>query len=180
MEKFKKTEIFILAILWAMCMSTYSIALLNNYALFISDYLGLLGLTIVSLIAYFKPEKSFQSVLVLLLLGLFNLLSFTYYFNIVMLFEFSVLMTPGIQLISLVLLTVLVIKKRNEVGQIYREIFRQTEEEKDKSKQSTQNRFKMKFEKLSDREIETKLQQDLVPEAIYALKELKKERKNAL
>ncbi len=180
MEKFKKTEIIILAILWTMSLSTYSIALLNNYVLYTSDYLGLAGLTIVTLIAYFKPEKSFQSVLVLLLLGLFNLLSFAFFFNIVMTFGFSVLMTPGIQLISLALLTVLVIKKRNEVGQFYRETFGQTEEEKEKARQSAQNRFKMKFEQLSDREIEIKLQQDLVPEAISALNEIKKERENAL
>ena len=95
-------------------------------------------------------------------------------------FGFSVLVTPGIQLISFLLLTVLLVKRRREVGQFYRETFGQTEEEKDNARQSAQNRFKMKFEKLSDKEIETKLQQDLVQEAIFALNEIKKERKNAL
>lgn len=176
MEKFKKTEIIILAILWAMSLSTYSIALLNDYDLFYSDFLGLVGLTTVTLITYFYSKISFQSVLILLLLGLFNLLSFAYFFNFVMTFNFSKSVTPEIQLISLVLLTFLVVKKRKEVSRLYRDTFLQTEEDKEKAKQRAQNRFKTKFEQLSDREIETKLKQDLVPEAISALNEIKKER----
>ena len=180
MEKLKKTEIIILAILWTMSLSTYAIALLNNYNLFTSDYLGLVGLTVVTLVAYFKPEKSFQSVLILLSLGLFNLLSFAYFFNIVMTFGFSVLVTPGIQLISFVFLSILIVRKRDEVGELYRATFGQTEEEKEQTTQNSQNRFKRKFEQLSDKDIENKLQQDLVPEAISALNEIKEERKNAL
>ena len=153
---------------------------LSNYNLFSSDYLGFAGLTIVTLFAYFRPEKSFKSVLILLLLGLFNLLSFAYFFNIVMSFGISVLVTPGIQLISLIMLSVLVIKKREKVGELYRETFGQTEDEKEQSRLNAHNRFKMKFKEVSAREIEIKLQQDLVPEAISALKEIKEERKNAL
>lgn len=178
MEQLKKTEIIILAFLWAMSLITYTIAFIHNYILYTSDYLGLAGLTVVTLIAYFKPEKSFQGVLILLLLGLFNLLSFAYFFNLVMTFGFSVLVTPGIQLISLVFLSILVVKKRDEIEKFYQEVFRQTKEEKDYSRQSSQNQFKRKFEQLSDREIESKLQQDLVPEAISALNEIKEERKN--
>ena len=179
MEKLKKTEIIILAILWAMSLTTYSIALLNNYNIFPSDYLGLAGLTIVTLIAYFRPEKSLRSVLILLLLGLFNLLSFAYFFNIVMSFGISVFVTPGIQLISLIMLSILVIKKRQKVIDFYLEIFGETEEEKQQSRLRFQKQFKIKFEQLSDKEIENKLQQGLVPEAIAALNEIKEERRNA-
>jgi len=171
MGKLKKTEIIILVILWTMSLTTYSIALLDNYVLFPSNYLGLVGLTLVSLVAYFKPEKSFESVVLLLILGLFNLFSFAYFLNFVV--------TPGIQLISLVFLGVLVVRKREEARELYKETFGRTKEEKVQSKQNSHDRFKRNFEQLSDEEIESKLQQDLVPEAISALTELKEERKNA-
>ena len=93
-------------------------------------------------------------------------------------FGISVLVTPGIQLISLIMLSVLVIKKREKVGEFYRETFGKTEEEKEQSRLNAYNRFKMKFNGLTDREIENKLQQDLVPEAISALNEIKEQRKN--
>ncbi|MEO9476495.1 MAG: hypothetical protein ABJG41_13215 [Cyclobacteriaceae bacterium] len=180
MKKLKKTELIILVVIWSMSLFTYPIALLNNYDLYASDYLGLAGLTIVTLIVYFKPEKSFQSVLILLLLGLFNLLSFAYFINIIITFGFSFIVTPGIQLISLVLISILVIIKRDKTVEFYREVFGQTEEEKEQLERNTQDRFKRKFEQLSDKEIESKLQQDLVPEAIAALNEIKEGRKKAL
>ena len=180
MKKSNRAEIIILAILWTMSLTTYTIALLNNYVLYTSDYIGLLGLTIVTLIAYFKPEKSFQSVLTLLLLGLFNLMSFAYFINVVITFGFSVLVTPGIQLISFGLICVLIFTKREKVIDFYRETFGQTKEQKELSRKNAQSQFKRKFEQLSDREIESKYQQDLVPEAISALNEIIAERKNAL
>lgn len=163
-----------------MSLTTYSIALRDNYILFPSNYLGLVGLTLVSLVAYFKPEKSFESVVLLLILGLFNLFSFAYFLNFVLTFGFSAFVTPGIQLISLVFLGVIVVRKREEARELYKETFGRTEEEKVQSKQNSHDRFKRNFEQLSDEEIESKLQQDLVPEAISALTELKEERKNAL
>ena len=60
-------------------------------------------------------------------------------------FGFSILVTPGIQLISFVLLMVLIIKKSEKVGQFYKEIFGQSDEESEKTKQNTQNRFKRKL-----------------------------------
>ncbi len=180
MEKLKKTEIAILAILWTLSLTTYSIAILNNYDLFTSDYLGLTGLTIVTSIAYFKPEKLFSSVLILLLLGLFNLISFAYFFNVVMSFGFSESFTPGIQLISLILICILVTVKSENVGEFYQATFGKSESEKEQSSKIAQVRFKKKFMGLTDSEIENKLKQDLVPEAISALEELKEERKNII
>ena len=177
MKNFKKTEYIILTILWIGSITTYSIALADNYILYTSDYLGLIGLTIVSFISYLKPEKALASVVVLLILGSFNLLSFVYFINIVMTFGFSILVTPGIQLISITLLTVLTIKKRDKVSELYRSTFGLTKEEIDQTKLSAKNKFKGRFEKLTDKEIDLKLEQDLVPEAIEALAEIKKERK---
>ncbi len=179
MEKLKKIEFIIFAILWVGSLTTYSIAWLNNYVLFTSDYLGLTGLTIATAISSYKFERALNSLLVILILGFFNVLSFVYFFNIVMTFGFSVLVTPGIQLISLVLLTVLVIKKREKVGELYRLTFGQTQEEKEQAKLSTINSFKIRFEKLTDKEIASKLDQGLVPEANEALKEITADRENA-
>ena len=129
MEKLKRTEFIILIILWVGSITTYSIALLNNYSLYTSDYLGLIGLAITSVISFKKPDKAVGSVLILLLLGLFNLFSFVYFFNIVITFGFSILVTPGIQLISLVLLGILIYKKRIKLVEIYRYTFGQTKDE---------------------------------------------------
>ena len=180
MEHFKKTEFIILLILWFGSLTTYSVALLNGYNLFTSDFLGLAGLSIATAVSIFKPEKSLNSVLILLLFGLFNVLSFVYYFNIIFSFGFSILVTPGIQLISLLLLSVLVVKNKDKVATIYRSIFFRTAEEKEQAKQSAQNQFKRKFVNLTDKEIAFKIDQGLIPEATEALKEIQEDRKNAL
>ena len=176
MKNLKKTEFIILIILWTASISTYTIAVLNNYDLFTSDYLGLFGLTTCTILSLIKPEKSLVNVFILLLLGLFNILSFAYFINVVFTFGFSIFVTPGIQLISLILLGLLTINRRNELASIYQKVFGQTEEEIRQSNIDSKNRFKVNFTSLSDHEIESKLQEDLVPEAIVALNEIYKER----
>lgn len=178
MKKLKQIEFIILITLWIGSLLTYSIALANNYILHMSDYFGLIGLTVVSIISFSKPEKAVCSVLTLLTLGLFNILSFVYFFNWVMTFGFSILVTPGIQLISLFLLVILIILKKKEVIEIYRNIFGQTEEDKKLNKLNIKIRFMNKFKLLSDHEIDILLQNDLVPEAKEVLNEIKKDRIN--
>lgn len=95
-----------------------------------------------------------------------------------MVFHFFV--TPGIQLLSFVLLGILTIKEREKVIAFYRKTFTKSEEEKEAEKSSLKNRFKLKFEKLTDNEIKSRLQNDLVPEAKEALLEIVDERKSAL
>ena len=177
MVNFKKTEIIILVILWIILLTTCLISILNDFVIYTSDFLGLIGLIIVTAIATLRPEKLFKSVFVLLLLGLFNLVSFSFSVRMVFRFGSSDSVNLGIQIISFVLLTVLLIRKREKVRKFYKEVFTQTEEEKEQSKNNFQNQFTAKFERLSDREIEIKLQQDLVPEAIKALEAIKEERK---
>jgi predicted membrane channel-forming protein YqfA (hemolysin III family) len=177
MKIFTKTEFVILLILWLGSLITYSIALINNYDLYVSDYLGLGGLIIATTISVFKPEKALVSVIILLLLGLFNLLSFVYFVNVVISFGIVILVTPGIQLISLVLLIVLSIKEKEKVRELYQQTLGETEDEKENAKLNAKNRFKLNFEKLTDKEIDYRLEQGLVPEAIEALKEIKEERK---
>jgi len=55
-----------------------------------------------------------------------------------------------------------------------------SEEERKSAQRSRINGFKRRFEELSDKEIELRLRENLVPVAIEALKQIKKERENVL
>jgi len=172
-----KTEILILVTLWIVSLTTYSIALINDYVLYTSDYLGLIGLILVSTISFFRPENLLGSILILLILGLLNILSFAYFINLVMTFNITLFVTPGIQFISLGLLIILIIKKPQKFIEYYRETFGYSEQEREETNHLTKERFKERFEKLSDEQIEINLKEKLVPEAIAALNEIKIERK---
>ena len=177
MASLRKTENLIIFLLWIGSLSTYTVALLSNYVLYNSDYCGLIGLTVVTLISILKPELTLKSLLVLLLLGVFNLVSFVYFFNLVFTFGFHVWVTPGIQFISLLLLGVLFLKKGNKIGEIYRNFMGTSEQDLEQNKINEKNYFKTKFESLSDNEIDRQLENDLVLSALEALKEIKEERK---
>jgi len=127
-----------------------------------------------------RPEKLIIGILILLFLGLFNLMSFAYFINVVLTFGFSILVTPGIQLFSLILLGFLVVRRRKELINIYHKEFGQTEEEIQQSKIESKNSFKNNFYSLSDYEIELRLKENIVPEAKQALIEIMEERNNAL
>lgn len=174
---FKKIEAIILISLWVLSITTYSLALFNNYNLFSSDYFGLLGLVICSIIAFKKPQILFNSILLLLFFGLFNLVSFAYFFNVVFSFGISSFISPGIQIISLIFLSILIFIKREKFISSVRFIFQKNEEEKSRSADSLKIQFKKKFELLTNEEIEIKLKQNLTKEATKALQEIKEERK---
>ena len=172
-------EIIILALLHIISIVNCSVALINDYILHASDYLGLLGLGIVTAVFYFKPNRSFHSILILLILGLFNLLSFSYFFNYVIIFDRSELFTPGIQLISFFFLIILVVSRHQKIRKLYRDAFTTTNEERRQAQLNLRQMFKSRFVNLSDHEIDQKLHEDLVTEAKEALSEIKKERKDA-
>ncbi len=163
MLKSLKTETLILGILWLTIITTYPVVLFTDYAFHQSDLAGLVALLLVSIVSFLRKEIAFQLVLVLLLLGTFNILSFIYFFNLII--------SPGIQLYSLVLLGVLIYKRRSRFT-----LKRELTPEKKKDRPNTRNRFLSKFEKLSDTEIEEKLKQDLALEAKQALEIIQKQR----
>lgn len=109
MHQLKKTENLTLLLLWVLSASTFTTALLNNYSLFTSNYVGILGLLIVTSIFFLRPDKKTESLLFLLAIGTLNLASFVYFFNYVFSFGIGALVSPGIQLLSLIFLTILVI-----------------------------------------------------------------------
>jgi len=179
-KKIKQTENIIILILWVTIISTFPYALLNNYNLLLSDYLGLTGLSAVSFIAFYYPKMTFKALIVLLLFGLFNVFSFIYFMNLVLAFGFSSIVTPGIQLLSLVLLLVLAFKRQVELSILWTILFGHTDEEMQQKKESLKNSFKLKFSTLSDTEIESRLKNNLVEEARIALIEIHNERKKAV
>ncbi len=176
MGKYKTIESKIILTIWLLCIVTYVLALLNNFILQISNYLGLLGLIVVTIISYYKTELTTKSLFILLILGLFNIFSFIYFIDFAFVFRFLSIVSPGIQGYSLILLIILLYNKREKLSNIYDKKFGQTSEEIDKEKLNSKNNFKQKFSQLTNEEIEKKLQQDLLPEAILALNELKEER----
>jgi len=70
----------------------------------------------------------------------------------------------------------LLAKKFEALAKTFRDTFGQKQHEIDRSMESAKDQFKRRFEQLSDGEIASKLEQDLVPEAIAALNEIKNER----
>jgi hypothetical protein len=176
MKNIKQTENLIIIILWLCVLATFPYALLNNYVLLSSDILGLTGLTFLTTLSIYNPKLKFKGLMILLLLGLFNLVSFVYFFNIAFSFGISTFLTPHIQLLSLILIVILVIKRANKFGAVWIKLFGQTEKETEQRKESLKNGFKSRFNKLTDEEIEKKLQNKLVEEARQALIEIQNER----
>lgn len=79
--------------------------------------------------------------------------------------------TLGIQLYSLLLIITLTVIRKREIKALYKKHLRTTDEDKQNSKGAVKNGFIKRFQHLSDSEIESKLNQGLVPEAVEVLNE---------
>lgn len=160
----KRVEDTLLMLLWALTLPTFSIALLNHYFLSTSDFIGILGLLIVSLIFWKLPSLKTHSLFIFLLLGTFNLATFVYFFNLTM--------APGLQVLSLTCLAILILKRRSVFIHWYKKATGTTSIEKKESFEKLKKHFKEKFENLDLMELEIKLNQDLQPEARQAVIEI--------
>ncbi|MCR9153919.1 MAG: hypothetical protein NXI09_07405 [Bacteroidetes bacterium] len=127
-------------------------------------------------IFFLKPDKKTESLLFLLAIGTLNLASFVYFFNYVFSFGIGVLVSPGIQLLSLIFLTILVIKRKHQVIRIMRYFLGTSEEDQRQAFEQGKRKFKEKFAELNEQEIKARLKNDLQQEAKQALIELKKEK----
>jgi hypothetical protein len=178
MNKLNQIEHLIIFTLWLTIFATYPYALLNNYNLFLSDYLGLAGLTILTAVSFYNPKWTFKGLLILLFLGMFNAVSFIYFVNVVLTFGFSTILTPGIQLLSFILLVILASKRIDKFSDFWKRKNGQTAQEITQLKQHSKQRFKLKFNRLTNEEIENKLKDSLVEEAKEALVEIQIKRTN--
>ena len=139
----------------------------TDYIFTFREYIGL-PLLLVSTIIFFLNRKIYKYLTVMILIvGLTGVISFTaarIYVGI------SII---EVQLIPLIVLVIFIYIFKGEI----RKLIQKTESEKQNNTENLKNHFKHKFEKLSDKEIESKLTQNLVPEAIQALAEIQIERK---
>jgi hypothetical protein len=130
-------------------------------------YLGLFAL-VFTILAYFKI-KGIANYLFgfILVLGLFDLIHFVP-FSIGI--NFSIL---KIHLIPFVFLMIFYLLNRQNINEKIRN-FNEPSDSEELSRENSQIEFfKIKFQNLSETEIDKKLKEDLVPEAIEALKILK-------
>lgn len=174
-EKFKNIENLILLLLWTLSASTFTTALLRHYTLYNSDDIGLVGLVMVTTIFILKLQKKTEALLLLLVFGALNLVTFVYFFNFVFKFGFSIFVSPGIQLLSWVCLLILIFRRKDKTIGIVRYLFGETDGEQHNMAERQKLNFKARFSSLSDQEI----QDDLHSHAKQALEEIKKERKRS-
>jgi len=134
----------------------------------IKEYMGIFFLLVVT-ISFFIERKIYQKILLfVLLLGMFGLISFSTY---IITFGFLFIHVYLIPFFILILYMYIYNKD-------LKKYFTISENEKKESSLRLEKKFKRKFSKLSDEEIEIKLEENLIPEAIKALKNIKNTRAN--
>ncbi len=176
MEKIKIEDI-ILSILWAGSAITYSIALVGGYQLFLSDFIGLAGMGVVTTIRLVRPALILNSLLILLFVGMLNVASFVYFFNLVISFGLlGTTITPGIQIYSLGLFWVLILFRRPIVLETLKGLIGSSDSQLLSERDQRIKNFKQRFSNLSNAEIEKRLNLNLSEEAIVALETIKRER----
>jgi hypothetical protein len=146
------------------------VGLASNWAFGYKLYIGL-SLLGSCFVLYFLNLQRFKSFFgILLILGVFNIIQFVPFgFGIYfILFPFEVLPTFFLLLFIYI--------NKSQVLDLIQDWFTTSEEEKIKSSNSKYESFKNDFQKLSDSEIENRLNQNIVSEARKALMEIKEER----
>lgn len=162
-------NVILLSTMWLIMLSTYSYALLNNYVLFISDHLGFTGLCVATVIAFTKPSVFPKVMLFILALGSLNVLSFLYFYNIVFSFGFGILISPGIQAYSLLVLIILITINRGLLTASMQFMAATTDEDLKEKQIVSRSIFQTRFEKLESHDLKRKLEDDLAPEARAAI-----------
>ena len=152
--------------------SLYSIfeVITTDYIFNGQQYIGL-ALLGVSLILFFTNRKTYKYIFgVTILLGLFNLIGFTTSFV-----TMNFLFIP-IQLIVIPILLIFTWINQEQIKPKVQSILGTTEEQILSESNSKISSFRKRFEKLSNEEIEIRLNQKLMPEALEALKQIQQER----
>lgn len=140
----------------------------TQYIFTFRQYLGLFFLFVVTIL-FFINRKVYQIFLLfILLIGTIGLISFSTY---IITFGFSIFQIQLIPFLTLILY--MYIYNVN-----FKKYFVISEDDKKENSQKLREKFKKKFSRLSDKEIEMKLEEDLISEAIEALKSIKNARDN--
>lgn len=130
-----------------------------------------LTLVLVSIILFFVNRRSYKYIFgISLLLGLVSLIGFT-----TTILTMNFLGLP-IQLIILPIIAIFAWIHKEEIKPIIRGLTGRSEEQITSESKLKVKGFKRRFEKLSNEELDKRLNEKLVPEAIEALQWIKKER----
>lgn len=139
----------------------------TNYIFTYRQYIGI-SLLLICTILFFLNKTIYKYLLGLVLIaGMISIIGFTPAITTIYGFGLEFQLQP-----FLVFMIYLYVYKND-----LKRIFEKTDNESIQNENALKERFKNKFEKLSDKEIENKLSQKLVPEAIQALNEIQLERK---
>jgi hypothetical protein len=158
-----KTEIFIICILWFTTITSW---ILGDY-ISIPFTIGIVGLALITLSIKKYYFYSSYALMLILLFSIFRLVVFS---SITL---HTLFLGISINLSSLILLLILAYKRRNVISEWFTD---DSTEKKDNGRKVTL--FKVQFQNLSDIQLINKLDnEDLVPEAIDAIKSILKERK---
>lgn len=163
-------NINLLVLLSTVSIISIIVGLISNWGFSYNLWIGLslLGICLVSYYLNFQRFKSFFGII--LILGVFNIIQFVPFgFGIQLIFiKFEVVPT--------VFSLLFIYLNRNRVMDFIQDWLTTSDEEKEKSSDSKYESFKKDFQSLSDKEIENRLNQVLVPEARKALIEIKEGR----
>jgi hypothetical protein len=157
-----KIEIIVVAILWINVI--YSIV--TNHYVANDFWLGIIGLIIATLCLQKFQKFASYFLMLLLLLSIAQLIAFSSTIYLIGMFG------VGVNILSLILFSILVYKRKNMINEFL-------EKDSEEIQENTKiNLFKKEFQKLSDSELENKINNDqLVKDAKDAIIELLNERK---
>ncbi len=130
-----------------------------------------MSLLMISFVLYYQKSNYFKSYFgIILILGIFKLIQFV---------PFQLTVSFGLlpfEVIPTLFFLFFIFLNRSRVLDIIQDWFTTSDEDKEKNSISKYESFKKDFQNLSDKEIENRLNQVLVPEARKALMEIKEGR----
>ena len=178
-SKYRHIEIGILIILWLFALPSilHSLFVLQEIRLSLPNLGGILSLIFLSIVAGKAPKYLRRSLFIILILGTFNLLSFTPGIQADISFGISgTWISPGIQLFSLFFLLLLSFARPDVIRKFLQDVFGNNSPEPVNHFEGEKNTFRQRFENLPDAEIKRRLAGPLVKPARAALEEIQRER----
>jgi hypothetical protein len=178
----KHSDLIVLSIIWIVSILSVVTAFKNSYRLGISNYIGYTMLIGISVLRIYKVKRFKTVIGILLLLGSFNVIQFTY-FTMTMIFAWTPLgdkySTFGIQPLSIILLIFFIIINFRDFMVVWHELF---SEDPQIAIEKQKRKVEKHYEELKN-ENDTKLQEIIDNKKMYqieyvrAAQRLKEERK---
>lgn len=162
--KYLKTEFLIIIFLWLNII--FSLIYLQGAGLFM--IIGVIGLTIVSVLYFWKNKLTIIILALLLGIGIINLISFNDALQISVMGIFNI--------VNFLLFSILLYKKWDIFSELNEEWFGTSKEVYIEQRKKRIKFFRKRFEDLSTEELKSKMNENLVDEAKKAITEIIMER----